>query len=49
VAAPQEAARDMQALREAMNDAPESGEPESFPPDRIRGCAVIAATGWGCG
>ncbi len=27
----------MQVLREAMNDAPGPGEPETFPPDRIRG------------
>ena len=32
---PDEALGDMRVLREAMNDAPEPGEPETFP--RIRG------------
>ncbi len=34
---PEELLADMQVLREAMNDAPGPGEPETFPPDRIRG------------
>ena len=34
---PDELLGDMKVLREAMNDAPEPGEPETFPPDRIRG------------
>jgi GNAT superfamily N-acetyltransferase len=33
---PDELLGDMQALREAINDAPGTGEPETFPPDRIR-------------
>jgi GNAT superfamily N-acetyltransferase len=33
---PDELLADMRVLREAMNDAPEPGEPETFPPDRIR-------------
>ena len=34
---PDELLADMQVLREAMNDAPGPGEPETFPPARIRG------------
>ena len=33
---PDELLGDMKVLRETMNDAPEPGEPETFPPDRIR-------------
>lgn len=34
---PDELLGDLQVLREAMNDAPGPGEPETFGPDRLRG------------
>jgi GNAT superfamily N-acetyltransferase len=36
-ACPEELMADLQVLREAINDAPELGEYEAFPPGRIRG------------
>ncbi len=36
-ACPEELLTDMQVLREAINDAPDPGEFEAFPPTRIRG------------
>jgi len=36
-ACPDDLLDDMRVLREVMNDAPDPGEPETFPPSRIRG------------
>ncbi|HEX4685976.1 MAG TPA: GNAT family N-acetyltransferase [Nocardioides sp.] len=44
-ACPDELLADMQVLREAINDAPEGGEYEAFPPNRIRGYEASLARG----
>jgi GNAT superfamily N-acetyltransferase len=43
---PDELLGEMQLLREAINDAPDQGEFESYPPERIRGYEATLAGQW---